>query len=169
MFGMSMPELILILAVALIVIGPKKLPDLAKSLGRALGEFKKATNDFKDSISMDSTLNEVKDEFKDLGKKVKDPLAAPSTADKKESETDTEPGTTTASGTNGSHDDTAETRKTDEGQAAPDQDPSDATTSPDSETDATDRKTATSPHEPAPSPAGATAPDADTEGPLKHA
>ena len=41
MFGIGMPEMILILAVALIVIGPKKLPDLAKSLGRALGEFKK--------------------------------------------------------------------------------------------------------------------------------
>ena len=69
MFGIGMPEMILILAVALIIIGPKKLPDLAKSLGRALGEFKKATSDFKESISMDSTLNEVKDEFKDLGEK----------------------------------------------------------------------------------------------------
>jgi sec-independent protein translocase protein TatB len=74
MFGIGMPEMILILAVALIVIGPKKLPDLAKSLGRALGEFKKATNEFKESISMDSTLNEVKDEFKDIGKKVREPF-----------------------------------------------------------------------------------------------
>jgi len=43
MFGIGMPELILIAVVALIVLGPKKLPDLAKSLGRALREFKKAT------------------------------------------------------------------------------------------------------------------------------
>jgi sec-independent protein translocase protein TatB len=43
MFGIGMPEMFLILAIALIVIGPKKLPDLAKSLGRAFGEFKKAT------------------------------------------------------------------------------------------------------------------------------
>jgi TatA/E family protein of Tat protein translocase len=82
MFGMGMPEIILILVVALIVIGPKKLPDLAKSLGRALGEFKKATNDFKDSINMDSTLNDVKDEFKDLEKRVKHPLSS-SDKDKK--------------------------------------------------------------------------------------
>ena len=53
MFGIGMPELILILAIALIVIGPKKLPDLAKSLGRAMREFKKATNAFKESMEID--------------------------------------------------------------------------------------------------------------------
>lgn len=66
MFGIGMPELIVILAVALIVIGPKKLPDLAKSLGRALGEFKKATNDLKESIYVDSEIKDVKKTFKEL-------------------------------------------------------------------------------------------------------
>jgi TatA/E family protein of Tat protein translocase len=56
MFGIGMPEMILILAVALIVIGPKKLPDLAKSLGKAMGEFKKATSDLKDSMQIDTEL-----------------------------------------------------------------------------------------------------------------
>lgn len=66
MFGIGMPELIIILAVALIVIGPKKLPDLAKSLGRALGEFKKATNDLKGSIYMDDEIKDVKNTLNNL-------------------------------------------------------------------------------------------------------
>ena len=60
MFGIGMPEMLLILAIALIVIGPKKLPDLAKSLGRAMREFKKATSEFKDTMQIDNELTEVK-------------------------------------------------------------------------------------------------------------
>ncbi len=66
MFGIGMPEMILILAVALIVLGPKKLPDLAKSLGRALGEFKKATRELKESIEIDDDLRDIKDAFSDI-------------------------------------------------------------------------------------------------------
>jgi Tat protein translocase TatB subunit len=61
MFGIGVPELIVILAVALVVIGPKKLPDLAKSLGKALGEFKRATSDLKQSIEQEAGLDEVRD------------------------------------------------------------------------------------------------------------
>jgi len=68
MFGIGMPEMILIMAVALIVIGPKKLPDLAKSLGRALGEFKKATRELKDSIDIDDELQSVNASFDSLKK-----------------------------------------------------------------------------------------------------
>ena len=75
MFGIGMPEMILILAVALIVIGPKKLPDLAKSLGKAMGEFKKATSDLKDSMQMDTELKEVKSAFDDIGKAAPDASA----------------------------------------------------------------------------------------------
>lgn len=60
MFGIGMPEMILILAVALIVIGPKKLPDLAKSLGKAMREFKNATAEIKDSLNVDDDLNDIK-------------------------------------------------------------------------------------------------------------
>ena len=45
-----MPELVLIFIVALIVFGPKKLPEIGKSLGKGLAEFKKASDDFKQSI-----------------------------------------------------------------------------------------------------------------------
>ncbi|PQP34168.1 hypothetical protein C6A37_09175 [Desulfobacteraceae bacterium SEEP-SAG9] len=67
---MGMPELILIMVVALIVIGPKKLPDLAKSLGRALGEFKKATREFKETIELDHGLDDVKKTFNAMNKDI---------------------------------------------------------------------------------------------------
>ena len=47
MFGIGMPELLLILAVALIVLGPKKLPEMARTLGRGLAEFRRTTDDVK--------------------------------------------------------------------------------------------------------------------------
>ena len=75
MFGIGMPELLLILAIALIVIGPKKLPDLAKSLGRTMREFKKATNEFKDTLQIDEDLSEVKKAFDDLGDDIKDSVS----------------------------------------------------------------------------------------------
>ena len=72
MFGIGMPEMLLILAIALIVIGPKKLPDLAKSLGRAMREFKKATNEFKETMHIDSELSEVKNAFNGISDDVKE-------------------------------------------------------------------------------------------------
>ena len=75
MFGIGMPELLLLLAIALIVIGPKKLPDLAKSLGRAMREFKKATNEFKETIQIDDDLSEVKKAFNGLGEDIKESVS----------------------------------------------------------------------------------------------
>ena len=72
MFGIGMPEMLVILALALIIIGPKKLPDLAKSLGRAMREFKKATSEFKETIQLESELSEVKETFNDFSDEVKD-------------------------------------------------------------------------------------------------
>jgi len=50
MFGIGMPELLLILGLALIVLGPKKLPELAKALGKGLAEFRRATDELKDEF-----------------------------------------------------------------------------------------------------------------------
>lgn len=66
MFGMGMPEIILILAVALIVLGPKKLPEIAKSLGRGIAEFKKATQEFKENIDVDNDLREARDTIREV-------------------------------------------------------------------------------------------------------
>ena len=72
MFGIGMPEMLVILALALIVIGPKKLPDLAKTLGRTMREFKKATSEFKETIQLEGELSEVKETFNDISDEVKD-------------------------------------------------------------------------------------------------
>jgi Tat protein translocase TatB subunit len=61
MFGIGLPELLIIAALALILIGPKKLPDLAKSLGKTLGELRKATDDVKETILEE--IKPVKDEM----------------------------------------------------------------------------------------------------------
>lgn len=70
MFGIGMPELILIAVVALIVLGPKKLPDLAKSLGRAVREFQKATTELKETFQVDSEISEVKNAFSEFHSEV---------------------------------------------------------------------------------------------------
>lgn len=66
MFGIGMPELMIIMVIALIVIGPQKLPELARSLGKGLAEFKKATDDFKQSVDIDSGAAEEKERLAKL-------------------------------------------------------------------------------------------------------
>ncbi len=64
MFGLGIQELIVILVVALLVIGPKKLPEIAKVLGKALREFKSATDDIKQQITIDPVDYETRTAIK---------------------------------------------------------------------------------------------------------
>src|SRR5690349_10460003 len=69
MFGLGMGELLVILAIALIVLGPKKLPDLATSLGKAIRSFRKATRDLTDQLEID---DEVKQPLRELKAALRD-------------------------------------------------------------------------------------------------
>ena len=65
MFGsIGMPELIIILVIALIIFGPRKLPELGKSLGRSLNEFKKASTDLQNTLEQEIKIEEQKEQAK---------------------------------------------------------------------------------------------------------
>jgi sec-independent protein translocase protein TatA len=81
MFGIGMPELIIIMVIALVVIGPQKLPELAKSLGKGLAEFKKASNDTRNNLEAEARASKEKaglaqEEEPVSAEKVKEPVAA---------------------------------------------------------------------------------------------
>ncbi len=66
MFGIGLPELIVIAIVALLVVGPEKLPGLAKSLGKGLQEFRRATDDVTESIKDTLKPDEIKKDVEGL-------------------------------------------------------------------------------------------------------
>jgi sec-independent protein translocase protein TatA len=56
--SIGMPELIVIFVIALVVFGPRKLPELGRSLGRGIAEFKKATNELQNTLEQDINADE---------------------------------------------------------------------------------------------------------------
>ncbi len=68
MFGIGMTELLLIGALALMVLGPKKLPELARALGKGFAEFKRTTDEFKNTLQQETRIAETKERLLKEGK-----------------------------------------------------------------------------------------------------
>ena len=63
MFGsIGMPELVIILVIALIIFGPRKLPELGRSLGKSLGEFKRASNELRNTLEEEVRVEEQREQ-----------------------------------------------------------------------------------------------------------
>ncbi len=73
MFNMGMTEMLIIGGIALIVLGPKKMPDLARAIGRGLAEFRKATNEFKSTVAdeLDNAAGSEVRELSDMANQLK--------------------------------------------------------------------------------------------------
>jgi sec-independent protein translocase protein TatA len=63
MFGsIGMPELIIIFVIALLIFGPRKLPELGRSLGRSIGEFRRASNELRNTLEEEIRVEEQREE-----------------------------------------------------------------------------------------------------------
>ena len=77
MFGIGLPEMILILALALIVVGPDKLPELARSVAKGVLELKKTVSALKENLADENPFESVKPELEEAAKSLKEKLADP--------------------------------------------------------------------------------------------
>jgi TatA/E family protein of Tat protein translocase len=72
MFGsIGLPELLLIFVIALLLFGPRKLPDIGKSLGKAMGEFRRASNDLQRSLEEEVAADELRAAKREVQEAVK--------------------------------------------------------------------------------------------------
>ena len=61
MGSIGMPELIIIMVIALVIFGPRKLPELGRSLGKSLGEFKRASNELRNTLEEEIRVEETRE------------------------------------------------------------------------------------------------------------
>jgi TatA/E family protein of Tat protein translocase len=66
MFGLGAGEILVVLVFALLFIGPKKLPELAKGLGKGIREFQKAKNDIVESVNLPDLKSSMEDSFANM-------------------------------------------------------------------------------------------------------
>ncbi len=69
MGSVGMPELIIIFLVVLLLFGSKRLPELARGLGKGIREFKKATSGLRDELDISDIEDDIKDDIKKIAKK----------------------------------------------------------------------------------------------------
>ena len=60
--SLGMTELVIIMVIALIIFGPRRLPDLGRSLGKSIGEFRRASNELKSTLEEEIRMEEVKEQ-----------------------------------------------------------------------------------------------------------
>lgn len=93
MFGIGPMELVVIVVVALLIFGPQKLPELARALGKGLAEFRRASNELRQTLALDELQNDLR---KTMNEATRPPVARPAQA-----------GDTLPPGTQGPKDDSA--------------------------------------------------------------